>query len=143
MWTASARPVVFWYQVFTTRAGEDHAAVASPKKAGLPATKAHAMDCGTGPDSAIVQLESGPAPETSPTCTVSAPVALLWAVIWPCIQFVDGDDVLATTTNWPTTKALPVWMVRLLDPVPTVRLVVLVALVPGAPKALAALAAGR
>jgi hypothetical protein len=49
--------------------------------------------------------------------------------------------VLVTVTHWPTTKAFAVWTVSDLDPVPIASEVVLVALVPGALVAVAALAA--
>jgi len=52
-----------------------------------------------------------------------------------------GVAVLVMVTHWPTTKALPVWTVRDLEPVPMASEVVLVALVPGALTAVAALAA--
>ena len=61
-------------------------------------------------------------------------------MICPCIQLA-GDAVLVIVTHWPTTKALPVWTVSDFEPVPMTRLVVLVALVPGALMAVAALAA--
>ena len=59
-------------------------------------------------------------------------------MIWPCIQLA-GLAVLVIVTHWPMTKALPVWTVSALEPVPIARLVVLVALVPGELTAVAAL----
>ena len=53
--------------------------------------------------------------------------------------YVAGLAVLVIVTHWPMTKLLPVWTVSDLEPVPIARLVVLVALVPGALTAVAAL----
>jgi hypothetical protein len=51
-----------------------------------------------------------------------------------------GAAVLVTVTHCPTTKALAVWIVNDLEPAPIPNEVVLVALVPGALTAVAALA---
>src|SRR6185503_14284745 len=59
----------------------------------------------------------------------------------PCIQFAAGAAVSAIITELPGTNDLPVWIVRDLVPTPIERLVVLVAFVPGAATAAAALAA--
>ncbi len=93
-----------------------------------------------GAEIATVQDAIVPLPPTMATLTTNAPVPLVCAVIWPCIQFA-GLAVLVMVTHWPTTKALPVWTVSDFEPVPMASEVVLVALVPGALTAVAALAA--
>ena len=70
---------------------------------------------------------------------VITPLLGLNAVITPVIQ---ADPLLTTCTNCPTVNVLPVCAkVSVWLPVPTVNVLVLVACVPGALSAVAALAA--
>ena len=93
-----------------------------------------------GPVNAIVQSVNVPEPKKAvdPTDTVNEPVALSYAVIVAYISVV-GALVRAMLTGWPTTHALPVWVVNVFEPAPTNVLVALVPLVPGALTALVAL----
>ena len=97
-----------------------------------------------GPTSATVQSVNVPLPVTSAasaTSTLMLPVPLLYAVIKPYIVLAVGALVREILTGWPTTHALPVCDAKVCVPVASVRLVVLVPLVPGAFRAVVALAA--
>jgi hypothetical protein len=89
---------------------------------------------GVGAVRLMVQSVNVPDPAVQPVATVTliAPVPVVYAEMIPAIHVVVGADVRAMMTGCPGAQFLPVCVVNDLDPVPIVRLVVLVPPEPGA-----------
>ena len=89
----------------------------------------------------MLQAVADPLPPIAVVLIVIAPLVALYAVIAPIIQLA-VFAVLTICTYWPTVKVLPVCTsVSDAKPIATVKVLVLVACVPGELIAVAALAA--